>query len=478
MAENKRQMAPPVMSNTMLDQISGVMRRYDPHFRTWAYRQVADFPVASEAELLVHYLRGAAGPFIDIKMYVELGVGWTLKPVGFEDEEDGQEAKKIVDDLFKKMDFHGTMMELDMFYRVLGRGCLVKTYDLNGDFYFSKNEKITGVDSINPMTLTDQSIKQVMADRMGIEPFIQQVTGEIGSTGTVSLEQDRVIYITNNPFAKYSTYGNSDLNNSITELRTLARFPHYRDDLARIYSQMHRIVTIDSEKIVQGTDYGQIIKEDYKKAQEYLDEVGEFYRKQEKEGGTVVNFDWENVSQSSWAGKEVKLSDVERSGLEMTAFKQKVPLPLLLFAQYVNRDTLETLNDVFVNVMNNGIRDRMFTPIIESTAQEILYQNEITEGHFEVQYNPFLSKDLLKISQIMSNIWPTGSISRPDIREWMGMIMQPNMGGKAWEDLDPMPQPQQAQQSQMFALSAKRKPSDLVKSVDSYLEKRGLVKFY
>jgi len=477
MPENKRQMNPPVMSNTVVDQLSRAMRRYDPHFRTWAYRQVADYPVPSEAELLVHYLRGGAGPFIDIKMYVELGVGWTLKPKGFRDEEDGQEAKKIVDERFKKMDFHGTMMELDMFYRTLGRACLVKTYDLNGDFYFNKNEKITGADSINPMTLTDASLRKVMADRAGIEPFVQQVTGEVGTPGTVPIEQDRVIYITNNPFAKHSTYGNSDLNNSITDLRTLAGFPHHRGSLARIYSHMHRIVTIDSEKIA-GTEYGQKIKEDPVEAQKYMDDTAEFYRKQEKEGGTVVNMDWEKVEQSSWAGKEVKLSDLERQTLESIAFKQKVPLPLLLFAQYVNRDTLETLNDVFVNVMNNGVRDRVFTPIIENTAQEILFQNEINEGYLEVQYNPFLSKDLLKLSQIISNIWPTNSISRPDIREWMGMIMEPNMGGDAWKDLDPMPQNQTTTPSYTTPVQEKKVDPNLVKSVDQYLEKRGLVKFF
>lgn len=475
MVDNKRQMNPPVMSNTVLDQMSRAMRRYDPHFRTWAYRQVADYPVASENELLVHYLRGGAGPFIDIKLYVELGVGWTLKPVGFEDEEDGQDAKKIVDTKFKEMDFHGTMMELDMFYRVLGRACLVKTYDLNGDFYYNKNEKVTGADSINPMTLTDTSLRNVMADRAGIMPYVQQVTGTDGRSGTVSLEQDRVIYITNNPFAKHSTYGNSDLNNSITDLRTLSRFPHYRDDLARLYSQMHRIVKIDSEKIT-ANEYGQRLKEDPEEAQKYLDDTAEFYRKQEKEGGTIVVFDWEEVIQSSWAGKEVKLADLERQTLESVAYKQKVPLPLLLFAQYVNRDTLETLNDVFVNVMNNGVRDRVFTPIIESTSQEILDQNEITNGHLEVQYNPFLSKDLLKISQIIGNIWPTGSISRPDIREWLGMIMQPNMGGDAWEEMEPMPTSQPISSTPLVA--EKKVDPNLVKSVNQYLEKRGLVKFF
>lgn len=474
----KRQMNPPVMSNTVVDQLSRAMRRYDPHFRTWAYRQVADYPVPSESELLVHYLRGGAGPFVDLKLYVELGVGWTLKPKGFQEEEDGQDAKKIVDTQFEKMDYHGTIMELGMFYRVLGRACQVNTYDLNGDFYFNKNEKVTGADSINPMTITDASLRKVMADRTGTEPYVQQVTGSVGNPGTVELEQDRVIYITNNPFAKYSTYGNSDLNNSITDLRTLARFPHYRDALARLYSQMHRIVTIDSEKIAT-TSYGEEIKNDPKKAQEYMDDTAEFYRKQEKEGGTVVNMDWENVEQSSWAGKEVKLADLERLTLESVAFKQQVPLPILMFAPSVNRDTLETLADVFVNVLNNGTRDRIFTPIITQTANQILLQNEITEGHLEVQYNPFLSKDLLKLSQIISNIWPTNSISRPDIREWMGMIMEPNMGGDAWKDLDPMPQNQTTSSSNSTSkMEEKKVDPNLFKSVDKYLERRGLVKFF
>ncbi|WP_321421621.1 hypothetical protein [uncultured Methanobacterium sp.] len=106
-----------------------------------------------------------------------------------------------------------------------------------------------------------------------------------------------------------------------------------------------------------------------------MDDTAEFYRKQEKEGGTVVNMDWENVEQSSWTGKEVKLADLERLTMESVVFKQQVPLPILMFAPSVNRDTLETIADVFVNVLNNGTRDRIFTPIIAQTANEILLQN-------------------------------------------------------------------------------------------------------
>ncbi len=99
------------------------------------------------------------------------------------------------------------------------------------------------------------------------------------------LEADRVIYSTNNPMTRYSPYGNSDLMNSITDLRAIARFPHYRDRLGHKYANLFRVIEIDTEKIAE-SEYGQKIKDDALEAQKYLDDTAQFYRKQEQ--------DWRN----------------------------------------------------------------------------------------------------------------------------------------------------------------------------------------
>ena len=65
MSDNKNSL--PIMSHDPNDRIMQAMRRYDPHFINYSIRQITDFPVASDNELLLHYLRGVAGPFIDVK---------------------------------------------------------------------------------------------------------------------------------------------------------------------------------------------------------------------------------------------------------------------------------------------------------------------------------------------------------------------------------------------------------------------------
>lgn len=42
---------------------------------------MSNYPVASDQELLSHYIYGSAGPFLDLLTYVDLGVGWTFKPI-------------------------------------------------------------------------------------------------------------------------------------------------------------------------------------------------------------------------------------------------------------------------------------------------------------------------------------------------------------------------------------------------------------
>jgi hypothetical protein len=92
-------------------------------------------------------------------------------------------------------------------------------------------------------------------------------------------------------------------------------------------------------------------------------------------------------------------------------------------------------------MLEKGPRKFIHTPIIESIANEYLDRNNIIEGRLEVEYNPFLAKNLLEAAQIVGSLWPTGAFSKPDVREWLDKSPLPNLGGEDWAELglDPMP---------------------------------------
>lgn len=435
----ERQIPLPIMSNDPIDRIMRTIRRYDPSFAFKKITNITDFPVADDFELLVQYLRGGAGPFIDLFLYVDYGVGWTLNPKGFSNSEAGLKAKELVEEKLKEMEFNTTMLQSGAFYEVLGRTCNVRTLDLNGDYYINKLEKCTGYDCINPMTLDMDSVRRALADTTGTVPYKQMTPTIDNKFTTVELEPERVEYKTKNPLTKYSPMGNSDLQRCITDLRTLARFPHYRNKLGRKYSEIFRVIEIDSEKVAESGEMGRKITEDFNEAQKFLDDTAEFYRDQEEKGGTVAVYNWEKVIDSSWAGKEVKIQDVELATLQSIAMRLSVPLPILQFAEYVNRDTLTTLVDTFISRREKGTRNHFYTPIIEKVSQHILDQEGITQGTLEVKYNKFLSKNLVEIADIISKLYPTQSISKPEIRELVDLPDEINLGGDEWKDLDPFP---------------------------------------
>lgn len=177
------------------------------------------FPVASDEELLLHYIQGSVGPFIDLLVYTDLGVGWTLKPVFFEDEVDGKVATELVNEELQKRDFQNTMIQFATYYLVLGRACLVKTYSQDGGLYFNANADLTGIDCINPLTLDIGSIKNVMLDVTGEVEYIQRQEGK-----AASFSQDRVIYRTNNNFSRHAVLGHSPLQRCVTDLRLINSF--------------------------------------------------------------------------------------------------------------------------------------------------------------------------------------------------------------------------------------------------------------
>jgi hypothetical protein len=417
----------PLVGNDPLDRLINRGRYYN-HYSAY----LNDFQLAGEQELLMHYFYGAAGPFIDLLTYVDLGVGWSLQPVGFKDDKSGLEAKELVESEFYERDFYTTMIQFATYYLVLGRACLVKTHNQNGEFYKNAFEGVTGIDCINPLTLDIGSIRDVVGDPTGTKPFKQ--------SDAVFFSQDRVIYRTNNNLTRHSVMGFSPLQSCMGDLRLINQFPVFRERLARKYANLYRMIKIDPEKLrSSGGSAGEAIFENRDTMQRYLDETAGYFNVQEREGGAVAVFDWLEVSESSYSGDEAKLKDIEVQTLRNIAFKLDVPLDLLMYVQVVNRSVMEVLSQVFVGKRENGPRKHVYTPVIQSIANELLLQHDIHDGYFSVEFNPFLRENFLEAARILSSVWPTGAVTRPEIRNKLGLPTKPDMGGSEWEDLDPLP---------------------------------------
>lgn len=432
----------PILSNDPSDRLLQRMRRLDPSLTYAKYRVIQDYPTMDDYECLLHYFRGAAGRIIDLLRYVDFGVGFKLKPKGFRSEEEGDKAKDEILEDMRKRNFERTINRAGVFYEVLNRCCIVKTLALDDTYYFDETEKITGYDAINPMTLEIESIREALRDRTGKMVFKQYGIGPNNTPDYVELTQDRVIYETNNPVTDQSPLGSGAIQKCTKDLRALAGFPDHRGKLAKLYSEMFSIVKINTEKIGNNELTAQITSS-VEEAQKFLDETAQFYRDQMTKGSVVAVFDWEEFEGKSWAGKEVKLQDLEIATLDSVCFKFGVPMPMLRYSNLVNRDTLPALVDTFIKERENGNRKYFYTPLIEDYCDDILKQRGYTQGRMEVEYNPFLSKDYLAVSQIIANLYPTGSITNPEIRDMMDWNQEMNMGADDWDEDKVMPNQQQ-----------------------------------
>ena len=450
---------PPQMSNDRIDQMLTFFQRYYPGMQFFRVVNLIDFPIVYEAENLMHYLRGGAGPFVKTQVYTDIGVGYTLKAIDFESDEDGEEAEKIVNEKFHDMNVHKTIQMFDTFGRVLGRNCIVKTQNGDGSFYSNKKAGITGFDCINPMVLTYNSIQAVMNDTTGKAEYVQLGSDEI------KFDQDRVIYHTNNDLSHRSVMGNSDLAAAITDLRTLARFPHYRNRMADNISNGFRIIKVDPQKLRDNASaLAEMIFETSNGPQEYLDATAQFFTEQRKNGNDISVFDWVTVEEQSWRGKEPSITQAELDTIRSIGFKLGVPIELIgMGTDEVNRSTLETINDVYVSKSENGIRKHLISPILENLAMEILGQNDVHDGYLKVVYNPFLSKDLLQLAQIIQQVWPTGSMTKPEVRDMIGLDEQPDMGGDFWSERDALP-------------DSSPMPAQTTLNVSKMIESKGLAK--
>ena len=292
------------------------------------------------------------------------------------------------------------------------------------------------------MTLEIESIREALRDRTGKKVFKQYGIGPNNTPDYVELTQDRVIYETNNPVTDQSPLGSGAIQKCTKDLRALAGFPDHRGKLAKLYSEMFSIVKINTEKIGNNELTAQITSS-VEEAQKFLDETAQFYRDQMTKGSVVAVFDWEEFEGKSWAGKEVKLQDLEIATLDSVCFKFGVPMPMLRYSNLVNRDTLPALVDTFIKEREKGNRKYFYTPLIEDYCDDILKQRGYTQGRMEVEYNPFLSKDYLAVSQIIANLYPTGSITNPEIRDLMDWNQEMNMGSDDWDEDKVMPNQQQ-----------------------------------
>lgn len=192
--------------------------------------------------------------------------------------------------------------------------------------------------------------------------------------------------------------------------------------MARKYANLFRVVEIDSEKLKKNSGIaGEAIFDKPGGTKEYLADTSSFFRQQEEEGSTVAVFDWQQIKESSYAGKGVNLNDIELQTLRSIAFHLDIPLDLLMYSQVVNRSVMEVLSDIFVSKRKSGARNHIYTPIIEGVANELLLMNDIDDGRLVVEYNPFLSKNLLEAAQIISSVWNTGSITPNEVRAKMDL---------------------------------------------------------
>ena len=408
----------PSVSN---DPLNSIFRTYGGHQAHLGNNYILDFDLGNDQELLMHYMYGAAGPFIDLLNYVDLGVGWTLNPVDFASESEGLEAVEIIENELYDMDFHTTMIQFATYYLTIGRACIIKTYTLDGTFYQNEHEGITGLDCINPLTLNTESIQDAITDPTGNKPFIQQ-----NSDGKeIIFEQSRVIFRTHNNLTRRSTWGASPLQRCITDLRLINNFSRYREGLARKYGNLYRMVTIDPQRLREGAGAaGDAIFKDAASMQQYLDDTANYFNEQERKGGTVACYDWLNLTEASFSGRDVNLNELEVQTLRNIAFKLDVPLDLLMYAQIVNRSVLEVLSEVFIGKRENGPRKHVYTPLIEEIANEILKQHDMNNGYVCVDFNPFLAKNLVEAAQIVGSLWPTGAITRPEARLQAGLPVE------------------------------------------------------
>lgn len=377
-----------------LERLINVLHQYG--YETDALEEgmaALDYPSGSEEEFLRHYVLGAGGPFSNFLAYVDVGVDWTYLPVGFASEAEGQEAKMRMEKYADKADLVGTMFSHSIYFEVIGRSCIILTANaLGDDFYMDENADITGVDVLNPMTLTTESIRAVKSDRTGTEVYEQVSLDEDekdNPENTVTFTQDRVIYRTRSPFTKTSSiHGISMYQNALKELRAVVKFPRYREQIARKMANIFRIYRINTEKLKLSPMGGKILL-DSDSEQAYLMQMQKGIMQQEQRHSSIAMMDWVEIVEQSFGGKEPALGDVEKQTLESLALKLEMPINVMSYGRDVNRATLDTIADFFVQRRKNGAQRKHKKTIEQICAKAMELWGY--SGRLEVVMNPFVA---------------------------------------------------------------------------------------
>lgn len=349
-----------------------------------------DCPTGSEEEFLRHYILGAGGPFTDFVVGVDVGVGFTLKPI-FENKEEGEKAKKRLEEFYEKIDFLSTMTSFATYYEVLGRATIVLTSNaLGDDFYQNEHLGITGIDCINPMTFEIESIYKALEDPNGKEPFIQVYTTHAGKNERIPLPPERVIYATRNKLARKSAIGISMYQNALRELRAIIKFPRFRESIARKLANVFRHYTIDQEAF-KNTALGRAILTDENAERNYLLSIQKLIMEQESKHSSIATFKWVESNEKTYGGNEPNLEVVEKQNVNMLALKFGIPANIMAYAEDVNRSTLETIAEFFVQRRKNGSQ-KEYKTIIESISN-LCMEKWGFKGRMEIEFNTFVQEN-------------------------------------------------------------------------------------
>lgn len=412
----------PILWDDPNDMMLRHMRRRFRGFGRYDLELMKYYPVTTDYELLLHYLRGVAGPFIDFLTLIDVGCGINLVPTDFGSDEDGQEAKRVVERQFQKMELEDTMQRYDTFREVLGRAANVRTYNAAGGFYYNEQEKVTGIDAINPLSLDMKSVELVNMDRSGTVQYKQTVPGKINADNNILFDQDLVDYSTRGNILKYGIYGHSALANCLTDLRTVAAAPEFRFKLMKKQANVYMHILLDIQELLK-TEMGGKLLEDWESAEKKLQESVDLFREQEKHGNSFVSWSFLRPAQvTSVSGKTTDFAATERNTYEVICMKMGIPMPLIIYPDSVrNRSTLEVMTDSFVRRREASGGRKDCRKLITRYAQEVKTAEDIIEGYFKIEFKPFLMKDLLAILERMKLLYEMGATGATEIRRSQDM---------------------------------------------------------
>lgn len=424
----------PILFDDQRTQQVRYMRRRFPGFGRADLQNLKNFPVINDNELLLHYLQGVAGPFIDFLVLIDIGCGFELIPTDFENDDDGQEAKKVVEKEFEKMDLELTMNRHACFGEILGKRSNVRTYNSAGGFYYDKKAGINGIDAINPMTWDMTSVEKVRYDRTGTIPYIQKVSSPYIQETEVKIEADRVDYNVRGGILKQGVHGISALANCLMDLRTGASAPALRLELMYKQSNVYKHTHLDVAELLK-TDAGKDLLSDWEKMEKKLEEQSDMLRRQEEERKGIISYSFMKPAEIvSMSGKATDFAETEKNTYDVIAMKTGVPLALIFSdaAKTINRSSMEQIiGGVVRERESNGNGGRKeYRTLITSYAQEIKSMEGINEGYFKLKFKPFLAQDLEAILNRMIKLREVGAASKTELRRSQDMADEIDFGAK------------------------------------------------